>query len=177
MKLDGSDVKLVSKLQHSPLHLINVYDGYIYYQTRQEGLFRVKIDGTGDVCVLPESAGAEQYAIYGDKIVYNIGTNMVGVVNCDGTSRYQFPNTKQDPGNTTQTFYSTLMVLNSKYTFTQNVIFNNDSAVPGHIRLVADYSDPNDNDIQGQRGWLPTKVPYVNTLTDIISSGATGAAS
>lgn len=65
------------------------------------------------------------------------------------------------------------MVLNSKYTFTQNVLFNNDSKLPGHIRLTADYSDPNDNGIRGKRGWFPTTVPYVNTLTDIVSSNTT----
>ena len=26
---------------------------------------------------------------YGDKIFYSIGTTMLGVVNCDGTSRYR----------------------------------------------------------------------------------------
>jgi hypothetical protein len=137
-------------------------------------LHRVKIDGTGDVCVLPESA--EQYAIYGDKIVYNIDHTMLGVVNTDGTGRYQFPNAKQDPDRTTTAYVSNLMVLNSKYTFAQKVLFNNDSAVPGHIRFTADYSDPNDNDIRGQRGWFPTSVPYVNTLTDIVSSGTAAPA-
>lgn len=175
MALDGSDNRLIATVHNAPTHIVNVYDGYIYYETRWQGLHRVKIDGTDDKCVLRESA--DQYAIYGDKIIYNIGTNMVGFANCDGTSRYQFPNAKQDPNNTTQTFYSNLFVLNSKYTYTQNVIFNNDSYVPGHIRLVADYSDPDDNDIQGMRGWFPTAKPYVNTLKDIISTGATSKGS
>lgn len=173
MKLDGSDQQLAATLHNTPIHIVNVYDGYIYYETRSEGLHRIKTDGTDDLCVLPESA--DQYAIYGDKVVYNIDATMVGVVNSDGTGRYQFPNAKQDPNKTTQSFWSNLFVLNSKYTFTQNVIFNNDSAVPGHIRLVADYSDPNDNDIRGSRGWFPTTVPYVNTLQDITSTGSTPA--
>lgn len=173
MKLDGSDQKFIATLPNYPLRIINVYDGYIYYETRFEGLHRIKIDGTGDVCVLPENA--EQYAIYGDKIVYNIDHTMLGVMNCDGTGRYQFPNAKQDPGRTTDIYSSNLMVLNSKYTFAQNVVFNNDSAVPGHIRFSANYQDPNDVEIRGLRGWFPTTVPYVNTLTDIISSGPTAA--
>ncbi len=170
MNLDGGDTKLVASPVNSPLNIVNVYDGYVYYETLLEGLHRMKIDGTDDLCVLPERA--EKYAIYGDKIVYNVDHTMLGVVNTDGTGRYQFPNAKQDPDRTTNAYVSNLMVLNSRYTFAQNVIFNNDSAVPGHVRLVADYSDPNDNDIRGQRGWFPTTVPYVNTLTDIISSGA-----
>jgi hypothetical protein len=117
--------------------------------------------------------GAEQYAVYGDKIVYNTDHSMLGVVNCDGTGRYQFPNAKQDPGRTTAIYVSNLMVLNSKYTFAQNVLFNNDSAVPGHVRFAANYSDPNDDDIRGKRGWFPTTVPYVNTLKDIISTAGT----
>jgi len=168
MNLDGGDTKLVAALNNSPLNIISVYDGYIYYETRWEGLHRMKINGTDDLCVLPESA--KQYAIYGDKIVYNVDHTMLGVVNTDGTGRYQFPNAKQDPDRTTNAYVSNLMVLNSRYTFAQNVIFNNDSAVPGHVRLVADYSDPNDNDIRGQRGWFPTSKLYVNTLTDITST-------
>lgn len=170
MNLDGGDTRLVATLSNSPLYIVSVYDGYIYYETRWEGLHRMKIDGTDDLCVLPESA--EQYAIYGDKIVYNVGHNMLGVVNTDGTGRYQFPNAKQDPDRTTTNYVSNLMVLNSRYTFAQNVIYNNNSAVAGHIRLVANYSDPNDNDIRGQRGWFPTTVPSVNTLTDILLPGA-----
>lgn len=171
MKLDGSDKKMVATVHNTPLNIVNVYDGYIYYQTKWEGLHRIKIDGTGDICVLRELA--DQYAIYGDKIVYSIGATMLGVVNCDGTSRYQFPNAKQDPDETTECFWSNITILNSKYTYAQNVIFNNDSAVPGRIRFVADYSDPNDNDIRGKRGWFPTKKPSVNTLTDIIPISGT----
>ncbi len=166
MKLDGTDKKRVATVQNTPLHIVNVYDGYIYYQTAREGLHRIKIDGTNDVCVLPE--GANQYAIYGDKIVYSIGTTMLGVVNCDGTSRYQFPNAKQDPDETTDNYWSNITILNSKYTFAQNTIINNDSAVPGRIKLVGDSSDPDDVNIVGKRGWFPTKKPSVNTLTDII---------
>ncbi len=166
MKLDGSDKRKVATVRNTPQHIVNVYDGYIYYQTAKQGLHRVKIDGTGDMCVLP--VGADQYAIYGDKIVYSIGNKMLGVVNCDGTSRYQFPNAKQDPDESTENYWSNLTILNNKYTFAQNTIINNDSAVPGRIRLIGDSSDPDDVNIMGKRGWFPTKKPLVNTLTDII---------
>ena len=174
MKLDGSDQKLVTTLHNSPWNIVSVYDGYIYYETRWEGLHRMKIDGSDDVCVLPESM--EQYAIYGDKIVYNVDHTMLGVVNTDGTGRYQFPNAKQDPNRTTPAYVSNLMVINSKYTFAQNVLLNNDSAANGYVRFSANYSDPNDDDIRGLRGWFPSKVPYINTLTDIGSSGGNSAA-
>ncbi len=163
MNLDGSDQKLVASPSNSPLRIISVYDGYIYYETSWAGLHRVRIDGTGEMCVLPEKA--EQYAIYGDKIVYDIDYSMLGVVNTDGTGRYQFPNAKQDPDRTANAYVSNLMVLNSRYTFAQNVIYNNDSAVPGHIEFGYEYFE--DNERCWQRGWTPIAEPSVNTLTDI----------
>jgi hypothetical protein len=167
MKLDGTDKKLITTLNSSVRRLVNVYDGHIYYETVQEGLHRIKIDGTENLCVLPELA--EKYAIYGDKIVYTIGTTMVGVVNTDGTSRYQFPNAKQDPTHTQHNFLTTLSILNSKYTHVQDALYNNDSAVPGSIRFVARSREPLDDDIRGKgRGWFPTANPAVNTLKDII---------
>ena len=68
------------------------------------------------------------------------------------------------------------MVINSKYTFAQNVLLNNDSGANGYVRFSANYSDPNDDDIRGLRGWFPSKVPHINTLTDIGSSGGNSAA-
>lgn len=169
MNLDGSDVKLISKLHNNPTTIISVYDGYIYYETQWEGLHRLKIDGTEDLCVLPENA--TQYAIYGDKIVFAPKSDTLGFVNSDGTGRYQFPNAIQDPKPNVIKYSSNLFVLNNKYLFAQRVLYHHDSFVPGHIELSA----PMDqwDKMKDPRGWYSYTTPSVNTLTDIISFGPT----
>lgn len=164
--IDGTNKTMIANLSNvgKVYQMICAYDNYVYYIT-SKGLFRIKIDGTGAICVLPKkdklSFSMQDISIYGDKIAYPEVLDRFGVVNTDGTGRVALPNSMYDV-TLKEPRYNQVCILNSDYTLCNTTeLLNNDPKKAGYIKLWAYGKNPNDCN---RTAWMPSTTPYVYNI-------------